>query len=211
VSHFKEVCQYGFTHGQCRCRGPKEEHKVECDNSNHANILVKPEVDAETQGHVDAAIHRYETETKPFIEEHQEPERVNHPQHYNNSASGVECIEVVRWMTFDVGNAVKYLWRLGHKDDSVIELRKAEWYLKDQLAFPAHHDSVRVEDYSEWASDFKAHIATVPDGHVQMALKFILGYYDLWLDSTKRLDNLRLAVFEISNAITKASLGNDQE
>ena len=34
---------------------------------------------------------------------------VNHPRHYTSHRSGVECIDVVEHMTFNVGNAVKYL------------------------------------------------------------------------------------------------------
>jgi hypothetical protein len=40
---------------------------------------------------------------------------VNHPSHYTSHPSGVECIVVVEHMTFNVGNAVKYLWRAGLK------------------------------------------------------------------------------------------------
>lgn len=36
---------------------------------------------------------------------------VNHPAHYTSHPAGVECIDVVEHMTFNVGNAVKYLWR----------------------------------------------------------------------------------------------------
>lgn len=38
---------------------------------------------------------------------------INHPAHYNSHPSGVECITVVEHLTFNVGNAVKYLWRAG--------------------------------------------------------------------------------------------------
>ena len=36
---------------------------------------------------------------------------INHPQHYNQHPSGIECITIVEHMTFNIGNAVKYLWR----------------------------------------------------------------------------------------------------
>ena len=42
-------------------------------------------------------------------------ERVNHPKHYNSHPSGVECIDVVEVLSFNVGNAIKYLWRHGDK------------------------------------------------------------------------------------------------
>lgn len=62
-------------------------------------------------------------------------EAVNHPAHYNSDPSGVECIEVVRHRTFNVGAAMKYLWRNGLKDaDAQVEdLRKAVWHIEDEI------------------------------------------------------------------------------
>lgn len=62
-------------------------------------------------------------------------EAVNHPKHYNVNPSGVECIDVVRHMNFNRGNAIKYVWRAGEKDESrtVEDLRKAIWYLEDEI------------------------------------------------------------------------------
>lgn len=64
---------------------------------------------------------------------------VNHPQHYTSSAAKcsqcqhpIECIDVTRHMGFNVGNAVKYLWRHEHKN-GVEDLKKAVWYINDQL------------------------------------------------------------------------------
>ena len=56
---------------------------------------------------------------------------VDHPAHYNQHPSGVECIDIVRWMGFNLGNVVKYLWRDGLKDTEVElqDLEKAAWYL----------------------------------------------------------------------------------
>lgn len=61
-------------------------------------------------------------------------EAVNHPAHYNQHPSGIECITVVEHMTFNVGNAVKYLWRAGVKSESPIEdLKKAAWYIQREI------------------------------------------------------------------------------
>lgn len=65
---------------------------------------------------------------------------VNHPQHYQ-SETGIECIDVVRWMSFNLGNAVKYLWRAGQKGSAIEDLRKAIWYITDeQKRFAAHEE-----------------------------------------------------------------------
>lgn len=58
---------------------------------------------------------------------------VNHPKHYNNNQSGIECIDVVEHMTFNVGNAVKYLWRAGLKGDLIEDLKKARWYIEREI------------------------------------------------------------------------------
>lgn len=61
---------------------------------------------------------------------------VNHPVHYTNHPSGVECIQVVRHMNFNLGNVVKYIWRAGEKDGvpDIQDLEKARWYLNDEIA-----------------------------------------------------------------------------
>lgn len=60
---------------------------------------------------------------------------VNHPSHYTAHPSGVECIDVVEHMTFNVGNAVKYLWRAGLKDGEPAprDLKKARWYIDREI------------------------------------------------------------------------------
>lgn len=61
-------------------------------------------------------------------------DNVNHPDHYNQHPSGVECIDVVEHLTFNVGNAVKYLWRADHKGATIEDLRKAAWYINREIA-----------------------------------------------------------------------------
>jgi hypothetical protein len=40
---------------------------------------------------------------------------VHHPAHYCGHPSGIECIEIARLLSFDIGNSVKYVWRRGDK------------------------------------------------------------------------------------------------
>lgn len=58
---------------------------------------------------------------------------VNKPKHYNSHPSGIQCIEVTRHMGFNVGNAIKYLWRADEKDNALQDLEKAAWYIKDEI------------------------------------------------------------------------------
>jgi hypothetical protein len=60
---------------------------------------------------------------------------VNHPAHYTSHPSGIECIDVVRHMNFNLGNVIKYLWRAGLKEEgtTIEDLKKAAWYLNDEI------------------------------------------------------------------------------
>lgn len=59
---------------------------------------------------------------------------INHPAHYTSHPSGIECIEVTEHLTFNVGNAIKYLWRAGLKSpDAVKDLKKAAWYVNREI------------------------------------------------------------------------------
>ena len=50
---------------------------------------------------------------------------VKHPTHYNQHPSGVECITIVEHLTYNCGNAVKYIWRSPYKGKRTEDLRKA--------------------------------------------------------------------------------------
>jgi hypothetical protein len=66
-------------------------------------------------------------------------EMVNHPQHYNelgatcqHCGGHIECIDVVRHLSFNIGNVIKYLWRKDLKG-GLEDLKKAEFYIKDEI------------------------------------------------------------------------------
>jgi len=63
----------------------------------------------------------------------EEVDIINHPPHYTSNPSGIECIDVVEHMTYNLGAAVKYIWRCGLKDDPIQELEKARWYLAREI------------------------------------------------------------------------------
>jgi hypothetical protein len=68
-------------------------------------------------------------------------DNVNHPKHYASDPSGIECIDITRHRNFNVGNAIKYLWRAGLKIDAdkssinkqIEDLEKAVWYIVDEI------------------------------------------------------------------------------
>ena len=65
-----------------------------------------------------------------------DPNGINHPSHYNKHPSGVECIDIIRHHSHNVGAAIKYLWRAGLKENesNLKDLKKALWYLQDEIA-----------------------------------------------------------------------------
>jgi hypothetical protein len=67
---------------------------------------------------------------------------VNHPPHYNSHPSGIECIQVTEHYNFNIGNAIKYLWRNGIKKEEeglsdrakqLEDLKKAVWYVEREI------------------------------------------------------------------------------
>lgn len=55
-------------------------------------------------------------------------DNVNHPTHYTGRDIGYECIDIVQYQTFCVGNTIKYLWRYKDKGTPMEDLEKARWY-----------------------------------------------------------------------------------
>lgn len=66
---------------------------------------------------------------------------VNSPSHYTSHPSGIECITITEHYNFCIGNAIKYLWRAGLKEESSLsarqkeiqDLNKAIWYIQRQI------------------------------------------------------------------------------
>lgn len=59
---------------------------------------------------------------------------VNQPPHYRAHPSGIECIQITEHMGFNLGNAVKYIWRCDLKAGAIEDLRKAAWYIQREIA-----------------------------------------------------------------------------
>lgn len=59
---------------------------------------------------------------------------VKHPSHYTSHPSGLECWDVTRHMKFNLGNAIKYIWRCDLKGKPIEDLEKAVEYLQDEIA-----------------------------------------------------------------------------
>jgi len=61
---------------------------------------------------------------------------VNHPPHYNWHPAGIEAVEVCEAFNYNIGNAIKYLFRSGGtvtKGEVQTDLLKAIWYITREL------------------------------------------------------------------------------
>ena len=58
---------------------------------------------------------------------------VNNPKHYTSHPSGIDCIQITEHMSFNLGNAIKYIWRSDLKNDAIEDLSKALWYIQREI------------------------------------------------------------------------------
>jgi len=65
---------------------------------------------------------------------------VNRPPHYTEHPSGIECIQVTEHMGFNLGNAIKYIWRCDLKQDAIEDLKKAKWYIDREIEKRVKHN-----------------------------------------------------------------------
>lgn len=87
----------------------------------------------------DVSRYRVKPEEQVNMKE-EKTDRVNHPSYYQDP-SGVECITVTRHRDFNIGNAIKYLWRAGlkeeeglsNKEKQIEDLQKAIFYINDEI------------------------------------------------------------------------------
>ena len=96
------------------------------------------------------------------------------PAHYKSHPSGIECIQVLYPLYYGAGNAIKYLWRLGMKDEDLQEISKAMWYVMHSMDADMNYFdnpfASRVA-YSMWQD-------AEPEGYRKWAIQFIyMGDY----------------------------------
>ena len=79
-------------------------------------------------------------------------DNVNHPKHYTSHPSGVEAIEITRWLRGPYSNACKYIMRgwEGLKGDPIEDLQKSLWYLNDAEKFPDDGESLPYDAEMKW-------------------------------------------------------------
>jgi hypothetical protein len=77
---------------------------------------------------------------KEWVDVRDEDDIVNNPKHYTEHPSGIECIQVTEHMGFNLGNAIKYIWRCDLKEDAIEDLKKAKWYIEREISKREQHN-----------------------------------------------------------------------
>jgi len=69
------------------------------------------------------------------IKESRKNEMVDHPNHYGGKGNIYEAIKVIEaWeLGFNLGNAIKYISRVGKKLNTLEDLKKASWYINREI------------------------------------------------------------------------------
>lgn len=129
-------------------------------------------------------------------------DKVNHPSHYTwlKNLCGIEVIDITRHMGFNLGNVVKYVLRAGHKsekgysdfDKEIEDLKKAKWYLEDEIKFRSGEDTsdqVQINTLKKKISEYEETVAKLTEtihhlksnpvkGVVKLSKKEIQSIYD---------------------------------
>ena len=87
------------------------------------------------EGHLGLHVYEWAPGMADYSQSPADTETVNHPAHYNQHPAGIECIDVVEAFNFNLGNAIKYLWRAGLKPgtSTLEDLSKAAWYIRREI------------------------------------------------------------------------------
>jgi|WetSurMetagenome_2_1015567.scaffolds.fasta_scaffold264324_2 hypothetical protein len=131
-------------------------------------------------------------------------ERVDHPRHYNAHQSGIETIELIEHLPYNLGAAIKYIWRCGLKSSEtpLRDLSSAKWYTKREISREEIFELGKVGLKTEvvWRSLARKVIASEPECTLAYYLDALLcgrGH-----EMTQVLDE---AIDELLDADTSAS------
>ena len=111
---------------------------------------------------------------------------VNHPKHYTAHPSGVECLQITELLPFNLGSALKYLWRKGLKWDENEDTKKAIFYLRRQ-AESGKHARFSVSEFIQLEHNLKS-IKAVDLELWNICDIIIFGSFNNWLSLANKLE-----------------------
>lgn len=105
---------------------------------------------------------------------------VNHPVHYVSQSIVIEPIDLYEKLPFCLGNALKYVFRAGHKDGSseLEDLKKALWYLeRNQRSLGAVSiEEDNEDDFYKLASCLQFSKSEI----LRISYRFSSNYFTFW-------------------------------
>jgi len=116
----------------CGCTMESDQRETTCPGCGQLHKITQ----MGTRGAEDTLIHVETGCTKSVLSAPEtKEEEVDHPSRYGGEADPYEAIKVIEaWkLGFNLGNTVKYISRLGKKDEALQELKKAAWYLNREI------------------------------------------------------------------------------
>lgn len=121
---------------------------------------------------------------------------VNNPKHYATDPSGVECIQIKRKMSANLGDSFKYCWRVGKKWDDKQDLEKALWYINDAIE---HDVPVWLDDGVDLETE--ALIQQVLKHREGWQYMFINALY--WSDLEEAKRAVEIGIKQLEDAVSK--------
>jgi len=134
------------------------------------------------------------------------------PQHYKSHPSGVEAIEITQHMSFNLGNAFKYVFRAAHKGDRLNDLRKALWYIDRELDIVHRSDHWRkmghvAEPVGTEGALWQLYCAGVcSTAHLMRARRFISSQVDSLLEAKTGRERVMDRAVELAKEIAELGL-----
>ena len=145
-------------------------------------------------------------------------DEVTRPKHYNSHPSGIECITIAQHHNYNIGAAIKYLWRQGLKDGaaSITDMRKAIQYIEFEIKLQGgdvrergqcdcsgsyqceNHRSVRNIMTHDMTGDEKARATfPIPEGYAMLRREHTIRAGDMVWDGTKFVPVVDVLINEI--------------
>jgi hypothetical protein len=125
LNHLAELARgYGMTVGSCTFEPYSFFRSLRLSNSQYDTFSIPKPTDTVTT---------YSDFIASLRSTEQQPDMVNHPKHYN--VEGYEVIDIIRafGLNFAMGNVLKYILRADRKGNRLQDLKKAAWYLQNEI------------------------------------------------------------------------------
>lgn len=149
-------------------------------------------------------------------------DKVNHPSHYTwlKNLCGIEVIDITRHMGFNLGNVVKYVLRAGYKsekgysdfDKEIEDLKKAKWYLEDEIKFRSGEDTsdqAQINTLKKKISEYEETVAKLTETIHHLKSNTVKGVVKLSKKEIQSIyDNMSLVPGIIQPIIVKQSGGS---